>query len=54
MSKYKIIKMGNVYTLNRISKESWGTEYIPSRPVKYFKNRAGAIREAKKRGFKLE
>ena len=52
---YKILKMGDVYTINRIEKNSYngGIEYIPSRPVRYYKTKAGAIRQAKKRGFKL-
>lgn len=47
--------MGDVFTLNRIEKNSYNgaVEYIPSRPVKYYKTKAGAIREAKKRGFGL-
>ena len=53
MAKYKILKMGDVYTINRVSKESWGIEYIPSRPVRYYKTKSGAIRAAKKRGFSL-
>jgi len=54
---YKILKMnttsGVVYTLNSVEKNSWGDEYIPSRPVKYYKTIAGAKREAIKRGFRL-
>jgi len=54
MSKYIILKVGNLYTINRISKESWGIEYIPSRPVRYYKTRKGAIMAAKKRGLNLK
>ena len=53
MSKYIILKIGNVYTINRVSKESWGIEYIPSRPVRYYKTKRGAELAAKKRGLSL-
>ena len=54
-SPYKIIKMGDVYTINRIEKNSFngGITFVPSRPVRYYKTKAGAIRAAKKRGFRL-
>lgn len=53
MAEYIILKMGSTYTINRASKESWGIEYIPSLPVRYYKSKTTAIRAAKKRGLKL-
>jgi len=50
---YKILKMGDVYTINRVSKESWGIEYIPSLPIKYFKTLKGAMAYAKKTGKRI-
>ena len=47
--------MGDVYTINRIEKNSFngGITFVPSRPVRYYKTKSGAIRAAKKRGFRL-
>ena len=50
---YKILKMGDVYTINRIDKTSYGIEYRPSLPIRYYKTKTGAIKSAKKRGMKL-
>lgn len=51
MSKYKVIKMrttgGVVYTVNRVD----GNELIPVIPIKYFKTRAGAARDIKRRNL---
>jgi len=52
---YKILKLGDVYTINRVEKNAYngGIEYIPSRPVRYYKTKAGAIKAAIKRKMKL-
>jgi hypothetical protein len=52
---YKILKMGDVYTINRVEKNAYngGIEYVPSRPVRYYKTKAGAVRAALKRKMRL-
>jgi len=43
MTKYKIVKMGTEWTVNRVD----GIELIPVRPIRYYKTKVGALRKIK-------